>query len=187
MALSSPDKSKLKAQLRECFGKVVYTHKTHEKCADYLIALSKWIKFALIFLSAITTVGLLYAIFGELRWVKIICTGISFIMLALTLYTKEFNLDEKAEKHKIAALKLWNIRELYSSLLTDLDNLTLDEIVSRRDELQQTTLEIYEQSPRTDSKGYLKARKALKEDEELYFSEEELDELLPHYLRETKQ
>ena len=24
----------LESQLRECFGRVVYSHKTHEKCAD---------------------------------------------------------------------------------------------------------------------------------------------------------
>lgn len=27
----------LEGQLRECYGRVVYSHKTHEKCADILL------------------------------------------------------------------------------------------------------------------------------------------------------
>ena len=29
--------STLEGQLRECYGRAVYSHKTHEKCADILI------------------------------------------------------------------------------------------------------------------------------------------------------
>ena len=31
----------LEGQLRECYGRVVYSHKTHEKCADILEILNK--------------------------------------------------------------------------------------------------------------------------------------------------
>ena len=35
----------LEGQLRECFGRVVYSHKTHEKCADILLKrLSRMLK-----------------------------------------------------------------------------------------------------------------------------------------------
>ncbi|MEH0992030.1 hypothetical protein V7J87_28835, partial [Klebsiella pneumoniae] len=31
------DRLILEGQIRECYGRVVYSHKTHEKCADILI------------------------------------------------------------------------------------------------------------------------------------------------------
>lgn len=34
--VSRMDNNILEGQLRECYGRVVYTHKTHEKCADIL-------------------------------------------------------------------------------------------------------------------------------------------------------
>jgi len=187
MAPSSPDKEKLEAQLRQCFGRVAYTHKTHEKCADILIRWSKRLKTAYILLSAITTGGFIFTIFGQNARVSIAFAILSFILLALTLYNKEFNMDENAEKHKKAALMLWDVRESYISLLTDLDNLDMADAITKRDELQAITLKIYEQSPRTNSEGYSKAQKALKKDEELYFSDKEIDDMLNAQLKKTKQ
>ena len=34
----------LEAQIRECFGRVTYSHKTHEKCADILLSSNACIK-----------------------------------------------------------------------------------------------------------------------------------------------
>lgn len=34
----------LEGQLRECYGRVVYTHKTQEKCADILLKRHSCIK-----------------------------------------------------------------------------------------------------------------------------------------------
>src|SRR5713226_7129168 len=57
-------RSILEGQLRESYGRVVYSHKTHEKCADIL--LTRWgrIKFLQIALSALTTAGFVGTVFG---------------------------------------------------------------------------------------------------------------------------
>ncbi|WP_415059292.1 hypothetical protein, partial [Haliea salexigens] len=34
----------LEGQLRECYGRVVYSHKTHEKCSDILLSRLSTIK-----------------------------------------------------------------------------------------------------------------------------------------------
>jgi len=34
---TSDSRNFLEGQLRECYGRVVYSHKTHEKCADILL------------------------------------------------------------------------------------------------------------------------------------------------------
>jgi len=104
-------------------------------------------------------------------------------MLVLTLYFKEFKLEELTEKHRATALKLWDIRESYISLLVDLKRMTLENITIKRDNLQNQLLKIYEQAPRTTLKGYTRARKSLKQGEELTFSDEEIDIMLPKELR----
>lgn len=61
-----------------------------------------------------------------------------------------------------------------------------DEIRTQRDELQGKLLEIYSGSPRTIAKAYKEATKALKKLEELTFSDEEIDNILPKALRKTE-
>ncbi|RXA59814.1 hypothetical protein EQ850_13665, partial [Enterococcus hirae] len=71
-------------------------------------------------------------------------------------------------------------------LLTDLNRLSINNITNERDKLMNATHEIYINTPKTDSKSYklaLKALKALKSEEEQFFSEEELDKMLPDHLR----
>ena len=54
---------------------------------------------------------------------------------------------------------------------------------TERDEINAQLEEIYRNAPRTDSKAYAAAQKALKTQEELFFSDVELDHLLPKQLR----
>ena len=54
----------LEGQLRECFGRVVYSHKTHEKYADILQKRLSMLKLLQIVLSAITAGGGISVLFG---------------------------------------------------------------------------------------------------------------------------
>lgn len=173
----------LEAQIRECFGRVVYSHKCQEKCADIALRINSNIKLLQIILSAITTAGLFVVVFGESKIAAIFATIVSTILLALNAYTKNFDLAGIAEKHKEAASELWNIRESYLSLLTDFLGLSVEDITKKRDELQQALANIYKGAPRTNSKAYQEARKALKVNEELTFSDAEIDAFLPKALR----
>lgn len=185
MVQNSQHSLNLYAQIRECYGKVAYTHKTHEKCSDILETKSHRIKITQIILSTITTGGFLFSIFGDNKVVSIFGVVASSILLFLTLYYKDFNLEETAEKHKAAALKLWDVRESYLSLLVDFELLGTENVIEKRDALQNELLRIYEQSPRTNAKGYGKAQVALKVNEELTFSDVEIDCMLPKKLRKT--
>ena len=55
-------KRDLKVQIREAFGRVVYTYTTHLKQAEFLVKKNKRIRIWQIFLSAISTGGFLGAI-----------------------------------------------------------------------------------------------------------------------------
>jgi len=177
----------LEAQIRECFGRVVYSHKTQEKCADIVFKLHKRLKMTLIIISAIVTTSLLIKIFGDNEWALIVGVILSTTLFGLNTYMKDFDLGEIAQKHTSAANELWDIRETYLSLLTDIktEQLSINQITNQRDELQKRLLNIYNGSPRTNYKAYKDASKALKINEELTFSDKEIDAFLPKELRRT--
>lgn len=181
----------LEGQLRECYGRVVYSHKTHEKCADLLLARHKYIKLAQIVLSAVVTGGLLTALFdfqylAEYKQIGVFVTLIiSTILLTLNSYTKDYDLGEIAQKHRHAGAELWIIRESYLSLLTDLhiQALPVEEILSKRDRLAEELHSVYTGAPSTNFKAYSMAQTALKELEDMTFSDKEIDAFLPSELK----
>jgi hypothetical protein len=175
------------SQIREIYGRVVYTHKTHEKCADVLKERSDYLKFAEIFLSAATTTSVLVVLFGDGKLFQLLAALFSTILLGLTLYSKDFNLLAIAEKHKQAALNILEIREKLLSLLIDIriGNIEIEILQQRRDELNEELINTYRGAPKTINKAYQIASKALKENEEFTFSNEEIDKFLPESLRRT--
>ena len=182
----------LQAQIRECFGRVVYSTKTHEKCADQCMKKLGYVKFLQIALAALTTGGLITAVFGtkDVSQISIIISTIfSTILLALNTYTKDSDPGQQSEKHKKTASELWNIRESYLSVLADLHdgNIDIEAARKKRDELQASLATIYATAPRTSSKAYSHASKGLKEKEELTFSDTEIDAFLPEILRHTEK
>jgi hypothetical protein len=177
----------IEAQIRECFGRVVYSHKTQEKCADIVLNIHKRLKLTLIIISAIITTSLLLKLFGDSEWALMVGVILSTILFGLNTYMKDFDLGEIAQKHTNAANELWNIRESYLSLLTDIkaNQLSMNQITNQRDELQKRLSNVYSGSPRTNNKAYKEASKALKVNEELTFSDKEIDTFLPKELHRT--
>jgi len=175
----------IEAQIRELYGRVVWTQKTQEKCADIILNRHKTIKVTQIVLSAITTTGILVAIFGELQIIGIISAVLSALLFGLNTYTKDYDLGEISQKHSSAATELWNIRESYLSLLTEIkaNKLSFEQIKNRRDALQEDLFNSYKGSPRTINKAYISATKGLKSNEEMTFSNEEINNILPENLR----
>lgn len=174
---------KLESQIREAYGRIVYTQTCHDKFLNRVLEVNTRIKTWQIILSAVTTSGFVITIFSDDKIASILGTVISLALLILNTYVKNFNLIESAQEHKIASDLLWKIREEYVSLLTDFEILNVDEIMAKRDELQKRTAEVYSNSPRTDSKSYKAAQKALKTEEEQTFSEKEIDAMLPNSIR----
>jgi hypothetical protein len=178
---------KLESQLLEAFGRVTYTQTCHEKKIQRLLKKNESIKIAQIVLSALTTGSFLVTILSNEKISGIIGSIFSLALLILNAYSKNFSLVESAQKHQRASDLLWKIREEYVSLLTDFELLDSNEIMSKRDELQDRTAEVYTNSPRTDSKCYAEAQKALKTEEEQTFSEDEIDVMLPNSIRRNKR
>lgn len=177
--------SYLEEQIRECYGRVVYSHKTHEKCADILLSRLSNIKIAQIILSALSTAGFVSIIFGTGDAGAISGGLVSVALLVLNGYTKDYDLGQLAQKHRQAAADLWLIREQYFSLLTDLRSNSgrEDELRGKRDDILTELHALYSGAPSTNIKAYKKAQKALKNLEDMTFSDEEIDAFLPKSLK----
>lgn len=174
---------KLESQIREAYGRVVYTYTCHNKIVQRLLSKNEKIKILQIVLSALTTGGFIVTIIADEKIAGILGAFVSVSLLILNAYTKNFDLVETAQSHQKAADALWIIREEYVSLLTDFEILDGDALMAKRDELQNRTAEVYAQSPRTDSKSYAAAQRALKTEEEQTFNDDEIDVLLPNSIR----
>lgn len=186
MAPTSPasPSTALEGQLREMYGRAAYTHKTHQKMADGYIARYKLIKLVEIVLSAATTTSLLVALFGKSEVATAVGAVLSAILAGCAMYFKEASLGEQAQLHTEVGAKLWGAREALLSLLVDLqDGRPVDEVRQQRDRLSAELEDIYKAAPRTNSKAYGEAQEALKNAEELFFTDEELNKMLPKQLR----
>lgn len=182
---TSDSRSILEGQLRECFGRVVYSHKTHEKCADILLSRLTQIKLWQIILSAVTTGGFIAAAFGAGKIGALIGILVSTVLLALNAYTKNYDLGELSQKHRQAGADLWIIREKYLSLVTDLrmGEKPIEALQTERDDLLEELHRVYSGAPSTTYQAYKKAQEALQKFEDMTFSDEEINAFLPKKLK----
>lgn len=181
----SEQKVLLESQIREIYGRVVYTHKTHEKCADVLKERNDCLKITEVILSALTTTSILIVIFGEGIIFQFLAALFSTTLLCLSLYSKDYNLLALAEKHKQAAVDILEVREKLLSLLVDIriGNKDVSDYQIERNKLNEQLLNTYRGAPKTINKAYKIASKALQKNEEFTFSDEEIDKFLPESLR----
>lgn len=179
------DRTALESQIRECYGRCAYSHKTHERMADRQAARLRSIKWVQIILAALTTCGALGVVFAkDGTYYAYATVGLSFASLVLNSYMKDLDPGEAAQKHRETAADLWNIRESYLSLLTDIHQATpMPELKDRRDVLQESLHKIYRSAPHTDGRAYIEAQERLQNKEDLTFSDQEIDLLLPTTLR----
>ena len=179
-------RSILRGQIREVYGKVVYTYVTHIEMLNLLLEQNKCHKNVQIIMTAISTGGILGDIIASIPYFQLIAGIAATISLGLNLYFREQNLEELISRHRGTINDLWYLREKYLTLLTDFDVLDVDSIRARRDSLGLETQDIYKIAANTNSKAYKRAQKNLKENEFQFFRPEEIDQMLPEVLRQTE-
>lgn len=184
--MTDDEKSSLEDQIRECFGRVVYSHKTHERMAENYARKLNTYKVAQIALTGLASTGAVSVFFTDARWIEVATVVLSFSTLFVSTYLKNFDLGAITQKHRDAASKLWNVRECYLSLLTDLPQLEKEAALERRDELQTMLAAIYQAAPQTNAKAYKEAQHRLQNKEDLTFTAEEIDCFLPLSLKRAK-
>jgi hypothetical protein len=182
----------LESQIRECYGRCAYAHKTHERMAERFDRFQSRLKWANILLSALITGGAVGALLDSSAPLAEYSALAGYATAALAILSlifnscmKEFDPGSLTQKHRETAASIWNVRESYLSLLSDLldEGLSLNIVRERRDILQERLYEIYSTAPPTDGIAYGEAQDRLKNKEDLTFSEGEIDQLLPSALR----
>ena len=171
--------------LLEIYGRVVYTHKTQEKEADRWDVGQRW---ALVGLTALGSAAFITALLGAFvgeRWSGLVTSFVALLVSGLSLAAKELKFNQRTDAHRDCAARLWNLREPYLSLITDLMSGAMDpeQGRARRDELQERSAEVLAAAPRTTMTAYDRAREALQNNEELTFSSVEIDSLMTEALR----
>lgn len=189
LSSTDPERYALESQIRECYGRCAYTHKTHEKMAERLHARHKRGKWANIVLSALITGGAVGVIFTKgSAWegyAGYATAALSILSLIFNAYLKDLDPGALAQRHRETASDMWSVRESYLNLITDLLDKNVDtaSLRRRRDDLQAALHKIHHGAPHTDGNAYGKAQDALKNKEDLTFSENEIDVMLPASLR----
>lgn len=183
--------SHLLAQVRELYGRIAYTHKTHEKQADLFERQDRTQRKIRVALTAISSGAFLASLLGLLvdeKWAAVLTSFVAVLLSASSLANKTFRYGEEMQQHRATAVALWDLRESYLSLIVTIksDEDDIAALERRRDELQNRAAAILADAPRTSSLAYSAAQAALQSNEELTFSEAELDHLLPENLRENK-
>lgn len=178
----------LLAQVRELYGRVSYTHKTHEKQADIYYQKHLWQRRWLVVLTAISSTTFVASLLGLAigkQWAPLVTSFIALLVTALNIGTKNFKHEEEMQRHRDTAAKVWDVRESYLSLIVDLQTrmCSMRDGVARRNDLQEKHFAVLGEAPRTTPKAYEAAQDGLKNREDLTFSEREIDLLLPVQLR----
>lgn len=179
---------RLLAQVRESFGRVVYSHKTHEKQADISFSKYRWQQGTLIALTAAssgTFLTLVFGLFSNSTWTSLATSFCALLVSWMSLGAKTFKFDETSAAHRDIASKLWDVRESYISLIADMMSGEISDADARkrRDELQTLARDVYSTAPRASGRAFARAQDGLKNNEEMTFTTREIDLFLPEALR----
>ena len=177
----------IEANLREAFGRVAWSNKTHEKQADIYHDKYKFLLWVKIILAGSTSAGGIFSVFSECIWARVATAAIATIIFIIDLIFSNCDYANLRDLHQKTATKLWEIREYYVALLCEIHTSSPDLAMIRKLHLEYIELlsKIYENAPRTSSEAYNMATKALHK-EELTFTNDEIDKLLPYSLRLKK-
>lgn len=174
---------RLKFQIEEQHGKLVYSYTCHWEEVAILRSRNTILKWSDIILTAFSATGIVSFFIFDAKWLAAIGAVTSTLSLAVTLFTKEYDIDEKIISHQESADDLWIVREKYISLLTDIEQISVDEVRKRRNELVEESSVIYKVALPTSAKAYERAQNKLKNEEYQFFADNESEKMLPIHLR----
>jgi hypothetical protein len=171
--------------LRLAFGHVVYRHKAHAELARSRARRNRWIRGAEAFLIAGAAFASAAAAFGKGQgWMiaSAILAGVTLLTLLVQLI---FDLEASARAHAACAGRLWQIRERYRALLSDLSDGAVDADAARRlrDSLALELNAIYQDAPPADREAFEAAGRAAADEGAL--TDEQIDLYLPQSLQKA--
>jgi hypothetical protein len=166
------------SEIRNTFGRVAYTHKTHEKDAERNQQSARRIKIANVAVIGLTAAAAILAPLLASVWASWIAAVSASVALVFAAFQLSFDPAGEANAHTLAAKSYLALRNEYRRLIADAVDLEPSELRTTRDRLARTLDHLDRTAPPTSPQGYEQARKALRGTEELTFNENEYSHLL---------
>jgi hypothetical protein len=176
------------ATARELYGRVVYSHKTHEKERELWGAKICTTGRTNVVLVSLTTFSSIVSVALRPLWSLIVTAVLATITTAFVLWQANFDPVGKENHHRAAAKELLWIREQLLLLIErcHVSSTPLAQLQSGLDTLTRELTSVYKFAPSTSPEAYGKADASLKKGE-FTFSDEEIDAFLPTALRKNTQ
>lgn len=181
-------RAKILGVAREFYGRVAYTHKTHEKDRELWSCKVRREKWTNVITVGLTTISAVFGAVFSNRWLFVVTSILGAFGTAFVIYQLSFNACKTESDHRITAKKLQDLRDRYLMLIMKAmaSEASLSELQSGLQTLQTQTSIVYENAPDTSAEAYSMAGIGLKDGEELTFTDQEIDRLLPADLRLTE-
>jgi SMODS and SLOG-associating 2TM effector domain family 4 len=176
----------LSDHLRLTFGHIVYRQKAHARVAHTRIVagrILRGLEAAFVLGVVLTSLAAAYGR-GPLYVIAAAVLGV-FALITLLVHLT-FDLDASARAHSLAAARLWQIREQYRAVLSDLHDGAIDPAGARqrRDALTSTLRDFLEHAPSVAPQPYqIDDQKASVDEPAL--TDAQIDMFLPKSLQKT--
>ena len=171
--------------IRRYFASTVWTHKIQEKQADIYANRFRLLQLINIVAAALTSCGILLIIFDDCVAYDVSTALLSFTTTGVTAYLKCYDLREMQKKHKDAANRFLIIRDELMELIavTHMQEKSTADIYEEISAIKKELNELYLSAPSTSNSACKLAVKALKQNKEYTYTEEEIDSFLQPHLR----
>ncbi|WP_460358251.1 SLATT domain-containing protein [Mycobacterium sp. ZZG] len=125
------------SNLSQDYGRLVYTHKTHEKEAERKIRQSLWLTWANLIVVSTTLAATIAMPLLEDTWAQWVPVASAVIAFGFGTAQLSFQPQREAAEHRSAAKAFLNLRDDFARLIADWrENPNAPELRSRRDGLR---------------------------------------------------
>ena len=162
----SREELKLRATTRveEILDGVIWTHKIHEKQADYYFWIGRILSIISTISLAMTGSGVVATISDEAVRLKYFAAFLSAISLFVSLWNRVFDFEGRAKEQRAAAKVFLGLREKGKNIVFNIsiDYLTDDEILSAVDGFLNDYIQACKTAPSTTNHAVKKASQELR-------------------------
>jgi hypothetical protein len=174
------------ATARELYGRVVYSHKVHEKEREIWSGNVSWMNRVNIALTGITTVFAVISASLKPLWALIVTAISAAAAVCFAVWQASADPASNEAKHRVTAKELLWIREQLLLFIGSCQAATDPPDAQRQlDMLTRELTAVYKFAPDTSPEAYAAADKMIKSGH-FTFSDDEIDGFLPVDLRKKK-
>lgn len=179
-----PERECILGTARELYGRVVYTHKTHEQEREIWAGKSCTMNRINILLTALTTMFAVISAVLKPAWALILTALFAAATVAFALYQSGFDPVGKESQHRVAAKELLWIREQLLLLITQchMPGTETKQLERALEVITREVTAVYKFSPNTSPQAYAAADDMIKRGH-FTFNDDEIDAMLPANLR----